>query len=287
MGRLKVGVKAIKGVADAVIIEGVALGRVVVAHEVLAPGQLVDVVAEVQEEVGRIGDNLPVSGVVAVLVLLARARVDAQARERRTWRRCRGRATGGTRGLATAEPVPVRPAGLESRGLDVDRVGELRRGKGLAAGRHLPEPVVPGHLPLHGNDGIGLDAPTGRQRHRRESRPQHETVGPRITRRHAEGEGIGAPARNANSRQGHCRQEGGAGEPRQKPAPVMHRSWLEGTASVVAAVATAMDRRSMPPKQFTAQEARLLERHLPHLEAVHEPGNVFVAALEFFHAAEQ
>jgi hypothetical protein len=55
---------------------------------------------------------------------------------------------------------------------------------------------------------------------------------------------------------------------------------------VVAAAAAAVGRH-VPPLQFAAQQAGLLERDLPHLEAVHESGNVFVAALEFFDAAEQ
>jgi hypothetical protein len=54
---------------------------------------------------------------------------------------------------------------------------------------------------------------------------------------------------------------------------------------VVAAAAAAVG-RPVPPLQFAAHQAGLLEGDLPHFEAVHEARNVFVAALEFFDAAE-
>jgi hypothetical protein len=53
----------------------------------------------------------------------------------------------------------------------------------------------------------------------------------------------------------------------------------------VVAAAAAADRK-VPPLQFATHQAGLLEGDLPYLEAVHEARNVFVAALEFFDAAD-
>jgi hypothetical protein len=71
--RLQVGVALVMGMARAVVVERHGFVRaIVLAHMLLAPRRLVDVVAEERDQVGRIGDDVAVGAVPALLELLAR-----------------------------------------------------------------------------------------------------------------------------------------------------------------------------------------------------------------------
>src|SRR4030095_8506241 len=69
--RLKIGIALVERVTDPILVERAGLRRVVLAHVVLTPGRLVDVVAEVEDQVEIVREHVVIRGVVALLVLLA------------------------------------------------------------------------------------------------------------------------------------------------------------------------------------------------------------------------
>ena len=182
---------------------------------------LVDVVAEVEDEVDVLLGHGPVRRVVAVVPLLA-----GGGRERQRSDRCaRVRRRAGVRDLGhvlpVAELVEVVAVRAEPAQLHVHRVRELRERPGT--------PVA--HDVMHA--GVGRDLPVDRHlaarhtaaRHeqvRHQPRPQHHTVRLRRARGDSEPEGI-PTSRDRRSRRsrlergdlGHRRQgsdRGGAGE---------------------------------------------------------------------------
>ncbi len=77
---LQIGIGLVQRIARAIVIERVRLPARVLAHMVAPPGRLVDVIAEKDDEIGRVGDDVAVGAVVALLVLLAGGEGEAQPR---------------------------------------------------------------------------------------------------------------------------------------------------------------------------------------------------------------
>ncbi len=76
----QIRIALIQGVLDPVIVERLRFGEQVVAHQVLAPRLLVDVIAVVDDQIGIVFQDVPIGGEVAVLVLLARHQRQIQFR---------------------------------------------------------------------------------------------------------------------------------------------------------------------------------------------------------------
>jgi hypothetical protein len=177
--RLQLRLALVERVACAIVVERVALGRAVTADAILAPGELVDVVAQVQDEVRLVGEHRLVRGVIAMLVLLARGDGEPQAFRSRIACGRRGGTTDRTARAAGREPVPVGATRFETAGLDVHGVRPVRH-RVLDTGTHDPTKLrVGGDLPRYGHGG-GRHAAARRERHGGEPRPQHDVVRRRI-----------------------------------------------------------------------------------------------------------
>jgi len=72
-------------------------------------------------------------------------------------------------------------------------VPDIRTGRAPPGAHHLVEPLVGGDLPPHGH--LHRRHRLERHRVRRQARPQHDRVGQRVARRHAELERIGGQRR--------------------------------------------------------------------------------------------
>ena len=200
MRLLKVGIRLVERVLEAVALERDALrrersGNIGVAHPARADPVLVDVVAEVDDEVEVLLRHSAVRRVEPVVPLLA-----GRERERQ---------------LAHAVVRPGRRLGPSHRALvpvGQEAVEVLAAGRrpftstwtewpssGTAAARagllDVPEARVRRDLPAHA-DVLRRHAATLHQRLRREARPQRHTVGRGIARSDAEAERIGLQARS-------------------------------------------------------------------------------------------
>src|SRR6185503_15401788 len=119
--RLQIRIGAIKRMACAIVLEGIGLWRAVRAHVVLAPGRLVDVVAEEDDQVRVVGGDVAVRAVGTLLVLLARGEGEAQPRHGGMRARRGARTSDGALRIAGGEPVPIGTIRLEPARLDVHR----------------------------------------------------------------------------------------------------------------------------------------------------------------------
>src|SRR5215207_10629229 len=179
---------AIEGVPVAVLRERVDFRTVVPTHvaargNVLVYAVLVDVVAEVHDEVQVLLADVAVGGVVAVLVHLAGGEGEAHLRN--------GGPTGGRRlgpsyrahlG-ARLEAVEVLSRRLEPFNSHVHRVRQLGRCKRRTPAHDLAKVFVGGYLPLHANVLHWHPAVSVlRKRFGGEPRPQHHPIGQRIAR---------------------------------------------------------------------------------------------------------
>ena len=131
----------------------------------------------------------------------------------------RAGATGGAGGIARAEAIPIPAVGLQADDLDVNRVGQLRQGGSRAGGDNPSEAFVSGHFPGHGNWLRG-ESTARLKRTRREFGPEHHPIGRRVTRGHAQAEGVARKSGRwsaAAGLSGHgqgCRHARGRGEKR-------------------------------------------------------------------------
>jgi hypothetical protein len=200
--RLQVLVGLVLGVSYPVLPEPVRLGGRLVKAYVAGVGQvrlgvrrrriLVDVVAEVQDEVEILLSHVAVSVVVAVLVHLTRGDREGELRGRGTLSRCRLDPAHGARLPSGSEPVEILPPVVEARQLDVNRMGQLVTRVLGASADDPPEVLVRRQLPAHRHFLFGHPAVTAfRERLGREARPQHHPpVGGRLTGGDAEAERV-------------------------------------------------------------------------------------------------
>jgi competence protein ComEC len=202
--RLQIGVGAIEGVALAVALEGHGLGPDDLADGVLLGRVLVDVVAEMDDDVDILLRHVPVGREVPVLPVLAgRERepdaVDVGGRG--------GRGAGPPDGAlprAGAEAVPVRPRRAQPVDLDVDGVGAQRRRVDGVAGADLREALVFGQL-VDDADRFGRHPAAGRERIGRQPRPDHDAVVGGIAGGDAQGERRARELRRGLDRTGEAR----------------------------------------------------------------------------------
>jgi hypothetical protein len=216
VGGLEVGIGLVLRVAVAVVLERDDLRTGVRAHvaardRVFVRAVLVDVVAEVDDEVEILARHVPVGRVVAVLVLLAGGEREVQ-RVRRTGRS--GLRPAHRADLAAGtEAVEVLGAGPQAIELDVDAVAPLGSGLVLAAAHDAPEAVVERDLPVHVH--IAVRHAAAAQRGGREPGPQHRAVRRRIAGGHAERERIADEPRRRLARSRERRLAGGGREARR------------------------------------------------------------------------
>ncbi len=232
----QVGVGLVEGVPQAVVLQrhrlvvevggqgarGVGAGAAGGVH-----GVLVEVVAEVEDEVHVLAGQVPVRGVVPLVVPLAGDEAEGEVG---------GPAGAGGRGAgasgradvpAGAEAVVVDVSGCEVTDLDVHGVLELGVGGGPASSDDAAEPFVQGHLPVHLH-ALGGQSAVGLVRERGQARPQQYGVGLGVARGDAEREGVGGQprgvqlggARGPGGRQVHGEGErgGGAGDGQEAAA---------------------------------------------------------------------
>ena len=149
MGRLQIEIGSVQRVAVPVIAETYGLRTGVCADRVPSPRALIDVIAEVYDEVERIAGHVPIGRVIAVLVVLARGEGKAQIRKRGTDGRGRACASDRAQLRACLEAIPVPAPGCQSLDLDVHGMGVLRSRQRDATSGDAPKAFVMGHLPRH------------------------------------------------------------------------------------------------------------------------------------------
>lgn len=152
-------------------------------------GVLVEVVAEVEDDVDVLLGEVLVRGEVAVVVRLAG---DGGQAQRAVAGAAGGRGAGPADGAGPrsgAEAVVEDAVGVEALDLDVDAVVELRVGGDRSAPHDAGEALVTGELPAHLHPVPGQSA-AGLVRARCESRPQQDRVGKRVAGGDAEGERV-------------------------------------------------------------------------------------------------
>jgi hypothetical protein len=178
-------VALVEAVAVAVGVQRRDLGAVVLAEGGGVGPALVDVVAQMDHQVGVLlgceGPRRP----EAVLPVLARREQEAQPIPAPTGRRRPGAADGADL-VTDAEAVEVPGVRVQVADVDVDRVRPPGRRRGVPGAQHTPEPLVAGHLPADGH--VDRRHPASRQRLRRQPGPQHDTAGNRIAGRDAQRE---------------------------------------------------------------------------------------------------
>ena len=197
MDLLKIGIAPVEGVADPVLLQLRRLGAELCGHRHVprpAGGSdpvLVDVVAEVHDDVEVLLGEPAIGGVVAGLPVLARGEGERERTQRCARCRCRLGSTDGAHVVAGAEPIEVLAPRLESVHLDVHGMSELPWRDG-GPGRHdARHRLVRGDLPvdLH---GAGPHPAVELQRARREPGPEHDAIRARVARGDAERERVGA-----------------------------------------------------------------------------------------------
>ena len=205
----QVGVGLVARVAHAVLGKRIGLARVVRAHMVAAPGRLVDVIAEEGDQVRRVGDDVAVGAVVALLVLLAGGEREAQRRRRRVGRGRGARAADRARRVARHEAVPVPAIGLEAFDVDVHRMRPGRRGLGRARRDDAAHGFVRSDFPAHRDQRRSQSAVVLLEI-ADQPRPQRHAARPGIAARHAEREGVAREARRRGPHRAQTeRQRGG------------------------------------------------------------------------------
>ncbi len=197
-GGLQVRVHRLLRVADAIVAQRIGFAANIVAHrldravegvEHRARAIFVDIVAIVEDEVELLLCDMAVGGVVARLEMLAADRGEAHLVDFRAHRRQRAGEAGQALLAGAFEAIPVKPAWLEPRHLDMHRMGEFGVGRFLPLSGDGLESVILRHLPVD-RDGGERHAALRLERTGCEPRPDHEAVGQRVTGRHAERERI-------------------------------------------------------------------------------------------------
>ena len=195
MDALQRRVALVEAIAVAVGVQRRDLGAVVLAHRGGVDPALVDVVAEMDHQVGvlmrREGPRRP----EAVLPVLARREQEAQAIAPPPGGRRSGSADRADL-VSDAEAVEVPGVVAQVAHVDVNRVRKHRRRRGAAGAHDPPEVLVAGHLPADRHVAY-LRHPAPGERLRCEAGPQHDAARDWIPRRHAQRE---QPAREVGAR---------------------------------------------------------------------------------------
>lgn len=161
VGGLEIGIGFVEGVAEPVVGKGLCLAAEVGAAADGVFGAdafvLVDVVAEEEDEVEVVLDQVAVGRVVAGLIVLAGGEGKAEAVERGIGRWGGFGAADGADLGAGDEAVVVLATGFEPLDVDVDAVAEFRCGNGGAVLDDGAEGLVAGDFPLD-FDGSGIVA---------------------------------------------------------------------------------------------------------------------------------
>ena len=148
MCRLQQRVALVGRVAGAVLRQRRRHAAFVPANRVGGERRLGDVVAEKEDDVGVLGDDVAPGRIVADLVALAAGDDKAQACRRiRRWRGTRA----ANRALLAegAEAIPILACRREPGGLGMDAVRPIGLGDFFAAGDDMAETFVVGHFPAH------------------------------------------------------------------------------------------------------------------------------------------
>ncbi len=212
MRRLQVRVGAVLRVAVTVVVERDRLEAVELPHATVAPGVLVDVVAERQHQVGPVVRHVAIGREESLFVVRAGRERELHRGDRHAGGGAGHGAPGGGLVAPDPEPVEILPTRLQPVHDHVHGVREVRARPGHALLRDVRESGILGDFPGHLEDGL---AEIGRvERFRRESRPDDETVRSRVARGDAELErvvgeadlGAGASQRNQGECAGGCRQ---------------------------------------------------------------------------------
>jgi len=206
VGGLQVAIELVQRVAVAEFRQRRRDADFVPAHESRSPGLLVDVVAEMDDEIEVARRHVAIGREIALLVLLARGEGEAQPLRGAGGGGRGAGAAGRTLGGAGTEPVPVGTPRLEAAHVRMNRMGEGRNGL-FGASRDDPgEGFVLGDQPVDRDRCVRHAAPF--ERLRCEARPQNDAVFARRARGDAQGEGIAGEARRcrARDREGGCEQ---------------------------------------------------------------------------------
>ena len=188
MGGLQGGVACVQCVAVPKVRQRGGVAQVVGARQVggiFRRRVFVDVVAQEQHQVGLVGHKMVPGGVVTVFPALAGGKADAQRGGQVTGGRGRARAAGGADGIAQHEAVVVPATGRQAAQLHMHAVAERGQRGGLALLHDLGKACVVRHLPPHGVGGLHQ-----RRVGQHQPRPQHHTVGRRVSTGHAQREGV-------------------------------------------------------------------------------------------------
>ena len=157
---------------------------------------LVDIVAEKQDECRIFSGQVAVRGKIAVLVIGAGDKTEAQRRGRRTRRRQRRRMSGRTHRIAREEAVPIGSPGFEAGDIEMHRIGEGLFGTRATAAHDFGHARIARDLIAQGHVSAAHAARRfriARQRLGREPGPQHKAIGARRAGRNAEAERIAGP----------------------------------------------------------------------------------------------
>ena len=198
---------------------------------------LVDVVAEVDHEVGVVGHDVRVGREEPVVVGLAGHGREGQLADVGIVGRCRLGASARGQVAGGLELVVVLAAGAQPLHLDVHRVGPPLVGECDAAGDDVPHPRVLGHPPSHRDPADAAHAPVRVERPWGQAGPQHDAGGVRIAAGDAERERVvetrwwggrgGAGHADGEAERGGAPEEqatveGGVGKGMALPTPAWH-----------------------------------------------------------------
>ena len=175
MRGLEIRVRAVLRVSPAVVLERHGLERVELPHAPVAPGILIYIVAEHQDQVRPVLGHVAIGGKVSLFVVRAGGKRKPEGFRCGCGRRAGEGAPGGA--LMTAEPesVEVFAAGLQAIDLGVDGMREMRPRPGIALLHDAREAGVLGDFPGDLKDRLPEIAAI--ERLGRESGPDHESVG--------------------------------------------------------------------------------------------------------------
>ena len=143
---LEVRIRLVDRVAQAIVLERERLGGVMRSDAAHAP-LLINVVADVHDQIEVVGRQRAVGRVVPVLVHLAASDRELELAERRATLGRRARAPDRALRFAAFEPVPVVACGIQARDLDVHRVRPVRGRIGLAGANHAAKRRRPRRSP--------------------------------------------------------------------------------------------------------------------------------------------
>ena len=207
MRRLQVGVALVQAVAHPVLLESLRLGGQVVGDLDLADGSayrvLVEVVAQVHDEVQVFFGQVAVGGVVAVVPLLAGDEGEPEQSRLGSGVGCGAGAPYRADLPQGLEPVEVFAVRFQTGDLGVDGVGEFGGGDGFSLVDHAAEALVCCNLVADRNLLVAHAAPAvGGERVGGQAGPQDDPVGVRVPGGDPKGERVGAGGGGAVGRGG-------------------------------------------------------------------------------------